>query len=111
MGRVMFLCLMASVLALGCGGPANFTPIAEDDQVKQDATAYAEEMRDRGIVVRQYISEMKLWAEEIFSSDEEKKAKMILLLNDLNKTSGSNTEELTRITNELIDLIGYNPER
>ena len=110
MGRLIFLCFLVSVLAVGCGGPANFTPIAEDEQTKQDATAYAEEMRDRGVIVKQYLSEMKGWAGEIFSSDEEKKTKMILLLNELGKTSASDKEELARITNELIDLIGYNPE-
>jgi len=109
MGRLIFLCILFSVLAVGCGGPANFTPIAEDEQTKQDATAYAEEMRDRGVIVKQYLSEMKGWAGEIFSSDEEKQEKMISLLNELGKTSASNKEELERITNELIDLIGYNP--
>ena len=109
MGRLIFLCFLVSVLAVGCGGPANFTPIAEDEQTKQDATAYAEEMRDRGVIVKQYLSEMKGWADEIFSSDEEKKTEMISLINKLCKTSASNKEELTKITNELIDLIGYNP--
>jgi predicted transcriptional regulator len=110
MGRLIFACLLVFVLAVGCGGPASFTPIAEDEQTKQDATAYAEEMRDRGVIVKQYLGEMKGWAGEIFSSDDEKKEKMISLLNELNKTSASNKEELTRITNELIDLIGYNPQ-
>ena len=108
MSRLIFSCLLVSVLAVGCGGPASFTPIAEDEQTKMDATAYAEEMRDRGVIVKSYIGDMKGMAGEIFSSDEEKKTEMISLLDKLGKTSAKDKEELTKITNELIDLIGYN---